>query len=53
MAWKSLQQQSLAYALQSSRPAIDEFDDIRALLDCSLFESLFKSIYSSRKGELA
>lgn len=53
MAWKSLQQQSLADALQASHPAIEEFDDIHALLDWSRFEFLFKDIYSSRKGELA
>jgi hypothetical protein len=35
MAWKSLQQQSLADALQASHPAIEEFDDIHALLDWS------------------
>jgi hypothetical protein len=53
MDWKSLQQQSLADALQASHTAVEEFDDIHALLDWSRFEFLFKDIYSSRKGELA
>lgn len=52
VAWKSLKQLSLVDALQSTYPAIEEFDEIHDFLDWSRFEFFSKDIHSSRKGEL-
>jgi transposase, IS5 family len=53
MAWKNLQQRSLAEGLLIEHDAIKELDDVQALIDWSRLEALLSGIHSSKMGEKA
>mgnify|MGYP002725729001 CR=1 FL=1 len=53
MAWKNLEQRSLAEALLIDHDALKELDDVHELIDWSRLELLLSGIYSSPRGEKA
>ncbi len=53
MAWKILQQQTLADALMSEHDALKELDDINALINWKSIEQHLTQIHSKTRGERA
>jgi len=53
MAWKNLTQNSLADAFLSVHSAVEELDDVHALVDWKRIEALLSDIHSKRRGEHA
>lgn len=50
MVWKNLLQNSLADGLVGHHKALEELDDVEALIDWSEIESLLKGIHSKSRG---
>jgi transposase, IS5 family len=53
MAWKNLQQLSLADSLTSEHDALTELDDINELMDWEAIEHLLGDIYAKHRGNSA
>lgn len=53
MSWKILQQRSLADGMLVDHEALHELDDVNALIDWSVIESLLAGIHNRTKGEKA
>lgn len=53
MAWKNLQQRSLAESMLIDHEALKELDDVHELIDWKRIESLLSDIHASAKGEKA
>lgn len=53
MAWKSLEQQSLANAFLIDHAALHELDSVNELIDWSRIESLLSDIHNRPRGEKA
>lgn len=53
MAWKNLSQNSLADGLIGHHEALEELDDVEALIDWSEIERLLKDIHNKSRGVLA
>ena len=53
MAWKNLTQRSLAEAMVVPHKALEELDEVHALIDWSRIEALLSDIHSSDRGERA
>ena len=50
MAWKNISQNSLADGLIGHHEALEELDDVEALIDQSEIERLFKDIHDKSRG---
>ena len=53
MAWKQIQQMSLADSLLNEHECLKELDNVAALIDWRRIERLFDNIHTSRVGQLA
>ena len=53
MAWKNLQQRSLADSMLIEHEALKELDDVHELISWTRIESLLSDIHSRAKGEKA
>ena len=50
MAWKQIQQMSLADSLLNEHECLKELDNVAALIDWRRIESLFDNIHTSLRG---
>ena len=50
MAWKNLNQRSLADELVTEHHALPELDDVNALMDWQAIEDILRDVHAKRRG---